>query len=333
MKKLVKNIRYLYLVLGVLVVIFLTQCGLNAFTVEMPSSGNANETTTFILHGSTKSEINNNDPDPTYSTRLLVGVMVPKSWNIKQNATVGFTSGKGNEATMTLIPMSEIEPVWGVNWHEAAKKRFGIGPNLFDDFEWVVYRSNNVYTFRNEDNINIDVKITCKLGPENMLVKLGFFMGSSKENLRPEDTDYTKFTFSNQFEVKNGTGDLIDFVNPQLSKIEPIKSLDNDIVTFTFDTGVTNTSLSNTDELYLCAKAFNQSNVLVAEVCERTAKTKLTALGGKRYRLDVWPRGFFNVDAATTISRIEYHYTDVTGTVKVGYGNTADPFKFTFICQ
>ncbi|RZK66143.1 MAG: DUF4961 domain-containing protein, partial [Pedobacter sp.] len=95
----------------------------------------------------------------------------------------------------------------------------------------------------------------------------------------------------------------------------------------------TNTSLSSTDDLYLCAKAYNQSNGVVAEVCERTAKTKLSALGGKRYRIDVWPRGFFDVDEATTISRIEYHYTDVSGTMKVGYGNTADPFKFTFICQ
>jgi len=332
MKKLIKKIPYLYLILGIAVVIFLTQCGLNAFTIEMPASGNANQVTTFILHGSTQSNINNNDPDPTYSTRLLVGIMVPRSWNARQNAVLSFVSPKGNE-TMTLIPDSEIEPVSGQNWHNAAKKRFGIGPNLFDDFEWLVYRSNRVYTFINGDNINIDVKIECKLGPENMIAKLGFFMGSSKENLRPEDTDYTKFAFSNQFEVKNGTGDLIDFVNPQLSKIEPVKSLDNDIVTFTFDAGVTNTLLSNTDDLYLCAKAFNQANVVIGETCERTAKTKLTALGGKRYRLDVWPRGFFNIADGATVSRIEYHYTDATGTIKVGYGNTADPFKFSFVCQ
>src|SRR5690606_21109135 len=107
-------------------------------------------------------------------------------------------------------PDSEIEPVWGVNWHEAARKRFGIGPNLVDDFEWIVYRSSKTYSFLNYDDINIDVNVECKLGPENMLVKLGFFMGSSKENLRPEDTDYTKYAFSKAFEVKNGEGDLID---------------------------------------------------------------------------------------------------------------------------
>lgn len=331
-KKLIKNIRYLYLVLAVAVVVFLTQCGLTAFVIEMPNSGNANQVTTFLLHGGTESRIDNNSADPSYSTRLLIGIMVPKSWAARQNAVVSFTSPKGNE-TMTLIPNSEIEPVSGLNWHDAAKKRFGIGPNLVDDFEWLVYRSNRVYTFVNNEDIKIDVKVDCKLGAENMLVKLGFFMGSSRENLRPEDTDYTKFAFTNQFEVKNGTGDLIDFVNPQLSKIEPVKSLDNDIITLTFDAGVTNTSLSNTNDLYLCAKAYSQTNALVGEVCEQTAKTKLSSLGGKRFRIDLWPKGFFNVPAGTTISRIEYYYTDATGNLKVGYGNTAEPFKFSFVCQ
>lgn len=332
MKKLVENIRYLYLALAVVVVIFLAQCGLTAFTIEMASSGNANEVVNFKLRGGTESLIDNRVPDPTYSTRLLVGVMVPKSWNARQHAVVSFTSPKGNE-TMTLIPDSEIEPVSGLSWSNAARKRFGIGPNLFDDFEWLIYRSAKVYTFVNKEDINFDVNVDCKLGPENMIVKLGFYIGSSKENLRPEDTDYTKFAFSDQFEVKNGTGDLIDFVNPQLSKIEPVKSLDNDLITFTFDAGVTNTDLNNSDDLYLCAKAYGENNVLLKEICERTAKTKLTALGGKRYRLDLWPRGFFDLATTDAISHIEYYYTDVTGKLRVGYGNTADPFKFTFICQ
>ncbi|WP_256010402.1 DUF4961 domain-containing protein [Desertivirga xinjiangensis] len=333
MKYLIENIRYLYLLLGIAVVIFLIQCGLNAFTIEMPDSGNANEVAVFKLHGSTESVIDNSAPDPTYSTRLLVGIMVPKSWNARQNAVLSFKSGKGDEANMVLIPDSEVEPASGLNWSNAAKRRFGIGPNLFDDFEWLVYRSNNVYVFRNDDDINIDVTISCKLGPENMIAKLGFFLGSSKENLRPEDTDYTKFAFSDQFEVKNGTGEVIDFVNPQLSKIEPVKSLDNDIVTFTFDSGVTHTALSNTDDLYLCAKAYGENNTVISEVCEQTARTRLSALGGKRYRLDLWPKGFFDVPSDVIISRIEYHYTDVTGNIKVGFANTADPFKFTFICR
>jgi len=332
MKKFIKYIRHLYLVLGVAVIVFLSQCGLNPFTVEMPASADAGQTVTFKLQGSTMPRIDNNSADPTYSTKLMVGMMVPKSWNAKQNTKVNLVSPKGDE-TLVLVPDTENEPVSGQNWPTAAKKRFGIGPNLFDDFEWIIYRTNKVYTFINNEDIDFVVNISCKVGPENMVTKLGFYLGSSKENLRPDDSDYTKVAFSNQFEVKNGEGDLIDFVNPQLSKIDPVKSLDNDIVTFTFDAGVTDTQLSNTEAVFVCGKAFDQNNNMVSEVCEQTAKTKLTAIGGKRYRIDLWPRGFFNVSPGTTISRIEYYYTDGTGAVKIGYGNTADPFKYTFKCQ
>jgi hypothetical protein len=332
MKKLIKNIRHFYLVLGVAVVIFLTQCGLNPFTIEMPASTDAGQMVTFKLHGSTMSRIDNTQANPTYATKLMVGIMVPKNWNAKQNTTVSLASPKGDE-TMVMVPDGEIEPVSGQNWPNAAKRRFGIGPNLFDDFEWIIYRTNKVYTFVNNEDIDFTVNVNTRVGTENMVTKLGFYLGSSKENLRPDDGDYTKVAFSNQFEVKNGTGDLVDFINPQLSKIDPVKSQDNDIITFTFDAGVTNTGLSNTEEIYLCAKAFDQNNTVVAEVCEQTPKTKLTAIGGKRYRIDLWPRGFFNVPSGTTISNVEYYYTDGHGVVKVGYGNTANPFKFTFKCQ
>ncbi len=332
MKKLIKQIRYLYLVLGLAVVIFLTQCGLNPFTIEMPATGEAGQTLTIKLRGSTMSRIDNNQANPTYATKLMVGMMVPKNWNAKQNTTVSLVSPKGNE-TLALVPDTEIEPVSGQNWPAAAKKRFGIGPNLVDDFEWVIYRTNKVYTFINNEDIDFDVNIVTKIGPENMVAKLGFYLGSSKENLRPDDADYTKVAFSNRFEVQNGGGDLIDFINPQLSKVDPVKSLDNDIVTFTFDAGVTDTQLSNTDDLFLCAKAFDGGDQLVAERCEQTSLTRLTAVGGKRYRIDLWPRGFFNVPEGTTIARLEYYYTDRTGTIRIGYGNTADAFKYTFRCQ
>lgn len=327
MKNLLRNKKSIYVALTLSIVLFFVNCGLNPFTIDMPASGNANEVVTFKLNGSTEARVQG---DP-YVTKLLIGIMVPKGWNARENTVVSFTSSKGNE-TMSLIPNSEIEPVWGVNWHDAAKKRFGIGPNLVDDFEWLVYRSANSYSFANYDDIDIKVKVECKLGAENMLVKLGFFMGSSRENLRPEDTDYTKFAFSNTFEVKNGEGDLLDYVNPQLSAIAPAKSMDNDIITLTFNSGVTNTALDNKNDLFLCAKAFD-ANGQVAEVCERTEKTKLSAIGGKKYRIDLWPRGFFDLPNETVLTKIEYYYTDDTGMIKVGYGNSADPFKYTFKCD
>ncbi len=331
MKKYIQNIRYSYLGLGLIILIFIAaDCGIDDITLTVPASGNANEVSTFIIHSGAKPRIEGEGN--SHTTQLVTGIMVPKSWNARQNGTVSFTSPKGG-GVMMIIPDSEAEASSGLSWHEAAKRMFGIGTNLIDDFEWIVYRSTQTYTFVNNEDINFDIKFDIKLGPENMLVKLGFYVGSSVQNLRADDQDYKRFAFSDAFEVQNGEGDLIDFVNPQLSKIEPVKSSDNDILTFTFDSGVTSTVLDNTTDIYVCAKGYDKDGQMVAEICEQNERTKLKSIGGKRFRLDTWPKALFNLSNAISLSRIEYYYTDATGANRVGYGNTSDPFPFTFKCE
>ena len=321
------NKKRVFFYLCLVLVFFLVKCGLTALTVEIPKSGKANEVATFMLHGGAEPRI----ASGTYTTKLLVGFLVPKSWHAAENTKVSFTSPKGN-AVMSVIPSGEREGASGLSWPDAAKKRFGIGPNLVDDMEWVVYRSNATYTFGNNEDIKFDVKIESKLGSQNMLVKLGFFLGSSIENLRPDDTDYTKYTYSDTFQVTDGEGDLIDFVNPPMSKVMPIKSLDNDIITLTFDAGVLTTELDGTDDIYLCARGITLNDETLP-VCEQTVKTKLTPIGGKKYRIDFWPRSFFNVAKGKTLKKVEYYYTNATGTIKVGNSNTTLPFTYAFECD
>lgn len=333
MKRLSKKLIYLYLFVGLGMTLFLVHCGLTALTVTVPEQAKANEVATFYMHSGAQPQIE--EPN-TYTTQLVAGIMVPKSWNARKNAVLTYTSTKGN-GTLRMIPDAETEPESGLNWHAAAKKMFGIGPNLIDDFEWIVYRSTQSFTFYNNEHeqadLSFDVKVQCTVGPENMIASLGFYVGSSIENLRASDTDYKKFTFSNPLEVIDGEGDLIDFVNPQLGTVQPVKSLDNDIVTLTFDAGVTNTDLDGVDEVYLSAKAFDAGGEQIAEVSTRDEKSKLTSIGGKKFRIDLWPRGYFDVSQVAQIARLEYYYTDVTGAKKIGYGNTEEPFKYTFRCE
>jgi hypothetical protein len=324
------NIKHVFLSLGLLIVVFLAQCGLEALLISVPPSGNANEISTFILNTKTDSRIDTRDPDPTYTTKMVVGFLAPKSWNAAENTAVTFTTTDKGKGTMVLMSDAEKEKFTGLSWPEAAKKKYGIGPNLVDDMEWVVYVTTSAYTFVNNGNTDIEVTIKSKLGSENMLVKLGFFLGATKEGV--DDDRFHKIAFSDNFEVKNGTGDLIDFVNPQLGKVDPVKSLDNDIITLTFDAGVTETDLSNTDDIYLCAKAI-LDNGDVTEVCEQTDKTRLKPIGGKKFIIDFWPRGFFDTPKGRSIVKLEYYFKDITGNGKVGYGNTADPFKYTFVCK
>ncbi|MEC3878947.1 DUF4961 domain-containing protein [Parapedobacter sp. 10938] len=325
-----KNILlYCYLAVGLFATLFLVHCGLTALTVTVPEQAMVNERVTFVMHSGAEPAI---EEPGTYTTQLVAGIMVPKSWNARENAVLTFTSPKGN-GVMKMIPDSETEPVSGVSWHQAAKNMFGIGPNLVDDFEWIVYRSTQSYTFHNNEDISFDVNVECNVGAENMLVRLGFYVGSSVENLRPEDTDYKKVAFSDVFEVTGGEGDLIDFVNPQLATVQPVRSLDSDIITLTFDAGVTHTALDNLDTIYLAVKCFDDEGQLIAEVDEQTDKTRLTSMGGKRFLLDFWPRAYFNLERDQRIARLEYYYTDATGTERVGYGNTEAPFTYTFGCE
>ncbi|QIH35419.1 DUF4961 domain-containing protein [Sphingobacterium sp. DR205] len=329
MKKNTHYSTYIYWAMGLFLAIFLVQCGLKAISVVVPTAAKANQRVTFTMHCGAEPRIQGGG---NYSTQLVAGIMVPKGWNARKNLTMSFTSPKGN-GTMRIIPDSELEPVSGLSWHQAAKKMFGIGPNLVDDMEWIVFRSTQAYSFVNNEDIDFTVKAECNVGSENMLVSLGFYIGSSIENLRPEDTDYKKFTFSNAFEVTDGEGDLIDFINPQLGTVQPVKSLDNDIITLTFDGGVTNTVLDQEPAIYLHVRAMDESGKLIAEIKKQTADTKLTDIGGKKYLIDIWPRGFFKVDKDRHIARLEYFYTDITGTKSVGYGNTDEPFKYTFRCE
>ncbi|WP_239018647.1 DUF4961 domain-containing protein [Sphingobacterium corticibacterium] len=329
MKRPFQNLLYLYILAGLSLTIFLVHCGLKALTVTVPAQAQVDERVTFVMHSGAEPRI---EEPGTYTTQLLAGIMVPKSWNAREQAVLTYTSPKGN-GTLRMIPDSEIEPVSGVSWHQAAKNMFGIGPNLVDDFEWIIYRSTQSYTFSNNEDIDFDVQVACHVGSENMLVRLGFYVGSSIENLRPEDTDYKKFAFSDVFEVTGGEGDLIDFVNPQLGTIQPVRSLDNDIITLVFNGGVMNTALDGLNEVYLHAYAFDGEDQLIGEVVERNDKTKMSSIGGRQFRIDIWPRGLFSVEKGKQIARLEYYFTDADGTKTVGYGNTEEPFRYTFRCD
>ncbi len=319
------NIKKVLLYSGLIAVIFLAECGLNLNGVDVPEYGEANQVATFTMHCGVEPRIT----DGTYTAKLLIGFLAPKSWHVAQNTVMTFTSPKGN-GTLSVIPAGQKEPNTGLEWPDAAKIKLGIGGNLSDDVEWVIFQSALAYTFSNNEDITFDVVIKSKLGTENTLVKLGFYYGNSKENLNG-DANYTKTYYTNCFSVINGEGDIADFCNPQLSVVSPGSSLDNDIVTLTYDNGIVESGLSNTDDIYLCATAYTTTGV-EKPICEQTAKTKLTPLGGKKYRIDLWPRVFFNVRKGETLDHIEYYYTDASGSIRIGYANTSDPFRYTFKC-
>jgi hypothetical protein len=186
------------------------------------------------------------------------------------------------------------------------------------------------------DTITGDLNIKMKVAADgnNTLVKLGYVITDTGNGFISDGNGtYFSQVSTPCFEVTGGSGDIVDFCNPQLTIIDPPKSLDNDFVTLTFDGNVVATPVSGASEVYLCATAYTDDGKTIT-VCEQTAKTlmKQTTATSKRYQITFWPKSFFNTTDAQTIVKMEYFVTNKAGTAKVGYGNTAEPFVYTFKC-
>ncbi|MBL4677157.1 MAG: DUF4961 domain-containing protein [Mucilaginibacter sp.] len=317
-----------FLVLGIM----LACCGEEITGLEMPDTATVGQTVTFKVNISIPTA---GDGGPDY---LIFGMLVPKGWKGAQNAVVTYNSQALGGGAMNLIPSNALpKNGGGLSWPAYTKKIFGNGGNLIDDMEWIVYQSEKAYphsggyTFTGD--VTVKMKVAADGNPTN--VKLSFVISDSGNAYTSDNngTYYSQKGSPSCFEVTGGTGDLVDFCNPQLTTIDPPKSLDNDIVSLTFDGTVVETDLKNESEVYLCATAYTNDGKTI-KVCEQTDKTKMvqTSANSKRYRATFWPKAFFNATDAQTITKIEYYITNKAGTVKVGYGNTADPFVYTFKC-
>lgn len=263
-------------------------------------------------------------------SRLIIGFMAPKSWKAKENIRMYYTSTFDN-GTMSPVSANATPASSSQKWSEAIMERVGIGGNYINDLEWVVFQSDKAYDMSDLPEINATVTIKVKVGPENLRVKLGYFNASSMMELS-EPKYYGKW-FTNCLEVTDGVGELIDFCSPQISAVQPLPATDNDILTLKYDEDAIQTGLSGADKVFLCAKATTTTGEVI-EVCNQAATAALTALGGKKWRIDIWPRQYFNLRPDQTLEKMEYYYTDVTGTIKVlKQGDTGDPFTFKFGCQ
>jgi len=323
------NFWKLLTVLVLLALIF--ACSADITSVEQPETVNGGDNLTAVVN------VHLDVAGTNLGKTLVVGILVPKSWNASKNTSAFYTctAMSANNEKMSLMPASEKEPKTQLPWAEALMqdKRYALMGNLVNDMEWVVFRSTKTYDVNN--SIDYSVKFITKAGEQNMLVNLGYFIGNTSNGLEPPGSDkfhdgrYARLTV-------NGTGDLVDFVNPQLAMMELAKATDNDIQTISYDGDLIATPLSTESKIYICAKGYTNDGQVI-EQCGIGDKTAFKpAPGINRFRFDFWPRSFFGLNENQILERMEYFLTDATGTKKVGYGGStlpSDPFVFTFKCQ
>jgi hypothetical protein len=318
--------------------IILANCGVyfddqnyaNPF-VEAPSV-KAGDTMTVVMHTRYESY------GDKLGFHLVGGFLAPKSWNAAHHTTMYFTSTiTTGVQRMSLIPSSEIAPGSnGQSWPDAVKTKYGIGSNVINDLEWVVFWSDNTFDIHNQQFPTADITIKVKTGTENLQYKRGYFLSESVDGFSVADNDptslYARAAFTSCFQITDGEGDLVDFCNPQIGAAEPSKAKVDDIVSFKYDGELDTTNLKNEGDIFFCAKAYTSDGQTI-DACSQEDKSKMVPWGFHKWRIDLWPRKYFNLQSGQSLTKIEYYFMDKTGTIKTGYGNTTAPFVYTFKCE
>lgn len=300
-------------------------CTPSITSVEQEETVNAGDSAHMIMHISWTQIIFAQDK------RLVVGVCEPKSWNGDENTTMHVAATPGN-SSMSLIPPNLLEPSTGLPWKEAFRQKFGIGPNLLDDVEWVVFWSDQIFHVENQESPTGTVFISTKTSENNLQYKPGYAFCENDDGVSDGFTGYYTNIFGSCLEVVNGIGDIQDFCNPQIGIVEPSNATKNDILTFKYDGDVDSSNLSNESEIYLCITAWTKDGQTIP-VCSMEEKSKLVNWGPKKWRLDMWPLKFFDLSSTQELDRFEYYFTNKSGSIKVGYANTEAPFKYSFKCE
>ena len=310
--------------LGAIAILVIVSCSTTIDSVVQPGSVNGGDIVPVTLNVTIVT-------NTSQTSNLMVAVLVPKVWKTAQNATITFTSDiTSGDQPMTVIPAGTAAPQGGgLDWPTLLATKLGNGGNRLPDYEWVAFYSNQAYTIGGNVTEHVTVSIKMKTSMDNLLFKLGYCVANSSDGLSGSDR-YGSY-FSSCFQV-NGAGDLIDFCNPQLANVDPRTSLDNDIITLTFDGGVAPTDLDNASQVYLCISGLTTTGDSLS-ICEQTDRTKMLSLGLNRWQKDIWPRKLFGLSDNQHLSGLRYWFTDASGTKKVGYAATQDPFSYTFKCE
>ncbi|MBB4045129.1 hypothetical protein GGR06_002939 [Bacteroides reticulotermitis] len=297
--------------------VYLDYVNINQGTADEPIYWvKAGETATFTVKGHIEAA-----EDQT--RRFLVAILVPKTWNARENTTVTYVAD-GVEDGVTSFPMSPVDTKLvpknaTVPWSELLMAEYGVSTNVLNDMEWVAFRTDKLYPIKNHDYANITITLKCKAGPKNLRFKPAFFINFAEDDF-PGDDRYKKYSPGSQcFDVVEGDGGVTDFCAFHFNKVEPLAALQDDFVTFSFLGDIYTNELVNADAIYMEAIAYTDNGKVytVAEKNEKTLMAKEDRAFSNIYNLTIWPAGFFGISEGETITRIDYIFTNADGTVNI----------------
>lgn len=323
---------------------------LDSFSVDQPQPDGTmaprikvGETATFKVTGHLEVSGDRDQEDI-----LIFAMLAPRSWNIRYNTRVTY---RGTESldwdeiqTMSPIPITSApKNMPGYTWPEALMERFGLGPNRFNDMEWVAWQADVPVMVYNGSRCQYEVTVECKVGEDNLSCCVGLFINDVADGLTTDDR-YYKCVFSDPFRVYGGVGEEVDYSKLRFNTVEPARSLQDDLVTFTFAGEAYENDLIGEDEIFFEATAITaEGRSYIVDRRDDTTLMKRENTFSHNYSITLWPVGYFGIPEGETISRIEYVFTNRDGSKivnkslddKMGGGQPASddiPFTYTLVC-
>lgn len=303
---------------------------------------------TFTLNGNFAS-IQDSDTD----TRFVVAMLAPRAWNMANKTVVSFHGGSMYDAleeqSMSLVPITASPTAYpSYSWPEALMRKYGIANNKYNDMEWVAWWADNPQPYGNGSKSTYTVTIKSNVGDENMKAYLGFVVSHSARGLCDDigSNHYDSSFPAETFEVYGGVGEIIDYTKTRFNMIEPMRSLQDDLITFTF-AGETNVNdLINCDKIYFDATAYTEKDSYHVDECSDKTLMKRPDTFTHDYNIMIWPAGFFNIPDGETIDHIEYFFkgydeegsevrVDKAYDIKVNGDTPASdkiPFTYNMVC-
>ncbi|HOK35644.1 MAG TPA: DUF4961 domain-containing protein [Paludibacteraceae bacterium] len=349
-----KNTRLIGLFLTVGFVLFLIGCVFidSVSILQIQEDGTqaprtkAGSVATFILTGHINCQEDHGD------VQFIFSFLAPKSWNVRQNATVTYTTtlatNPEEELKMSVVPESSLpKNGGGRTWGEALMQEYGVGPNVLSDMEWVTFATNDKWAIYNGDKPNYTIYLRTNVGYQNLKAYLGFFVNHTDDGMSTS-ADHKKVKFSDTpFEVYGGKGLMIDYSTDHFNKVQPLASLQDDYVTFSFNGGVYQNDLISCSEIYFEGIAYDENGEIISEVNEKTDKTLLhrESMFSQVYSLTMWPASFFNVPQGKEIKKIDYVFTNKDRSIiitqsdddfainHIPINSEKEPFVFELLCD
>jgi len=321
----------------VVLTVFLVCCQFLIYNIQQPATANAGQTITI----NTRDSAYTNIQSPPVVANFIVGILLPSGFKGASNMTVTYTSTIGN-GTMQPISPTIIEPSTSgsthLNYSQSMMAKFGIGNNLVNDFEWVVFigtQSVNIPNGTFEGNVNFQLKVGAD--GNTTIFKTAFVTCESNDGLNLAGTPAAPcYGFNNGPRMTvNGPGDFNDLCDPQLTTLTPAKALQNDLITLTYAEGLDTLGLIKGNNLYLCVDtAYTSDGKKLTGFCSQTPKTHLTLTSAtsNTYQLTFWPASLFGLTSSQTLTKMAYHIIDANGN-KVGLGDSATPFIYNYNCD